>query len=735
MKTRTLLQVFVVLIVVLASCKINPAQTVEAPKNNINSSESEQKINIIQLGDQNFTIVEDKNGQYLPAITLGTQPGNLYIFNNEDTPNYQKLELEPLTIDLSQYQEIASKVDLKTMTEILDQKKPGNKILLFLLTDKGDLFLGPDSFTLFGTSIDNVFLVIENFDTATVGKKASRLEFSYLEQIWGIIYEFIEDVSIETLFWMRHQYLQDQLFEKDEGCSPGEHWSCISFQVTNQNGSSVPNATIKIHLGDEFWVKKTDEFGKLIIPLNSALYEASKDELMVYDTYSIQVEAEGYGKWQPGNCTIFSAPYQSMAFTLTLPDSGEYTCDSIMPTANVDRVIPDNFFMTITDYHESWNWGALESICEVKTNFILDKKEEKNIGYINATSEVTDSIKGNCDWAAYGEETIKFDLISGKPIDDRNFSARFSGANTKPEGSSVDVFNSLPVWRLEKTSPFEWNGNQYIDRSTNYLDQVTGIRVYRTVITDQLVNGEPDNLHCEWVQIQTIETNAPIGGNLNGYKAEFPEMASECKYLEKYEETTGDPCIAMKNYYDWMDEENLDLFFQNYDTEGWSEKYYKTFRDWFVWYFNEYDIDYTLNSCSVEWQSKIPPFSAKLKGNFDSYSVYRNTESEGNHDIEMFAVYRDNNWYAVSDHSIEDVTKMQVPFVNMTDSPVEVFWIDYDKNERSWFTLEPGEMRDIGTSLTHMWSFYNKNTGEHLLTTWIFPDQNPIVIKDPIEKD
>ena len=101
------------------------------------------------------------------------------------------------------------------------------------------------------------------------------------------------------------------------------------------------------------------------------------------------------------------------------------------------------------------------------------------------------------------------------------------------------------------------------------------------------------------------------------------------------------------------------------------------------------------------------------------------------HDFSLYAVYWDDDWYAISDHSIEDVTKVNVPFVNMIEDPVEVFWIDYDRNERSWFTLEPGEMREIGTSLTHMWSFYNKTTGEHLLTTWIFPDQKPIVIKDP----
>lgn len=731
MKSRTYFSFLVLFLLFLVSCKPVQAPTEDYNNENATSNEATQKKSEIQIGDQVFTIVEDIKGEYLPVITVGNQPGNMNILNNDENTNYQELEFESVTVDLSQYQEIASNVDLSTMAEILDQKRPGNKILLFLITGKGELFSGPDSFTVFGTSIDNVFLIIENFDMAMAGKKANRIGFSYIEQISGVIYEFVEDVTIETLFWMRHQYLQDKLFEETAECSPGEHWACVTLQILNAQGTPIPNASVKIRLGDAYWIKNTDEFGTLVIPLNSAKSEPSKDDLMVYDTFSIQVEAEGYGKWLPGNCTIFSAPYQSMAYSINLPDSGEYTCDSSMPIAKVDRVIPDDFFMTVTDYHENWKWGVLESVCEVTTDFILDEKTENNTGFIKVSSKVTNVIKGNCDWAAYGDERIKFDLITGKPLEDRDLSTRFTGADQQPVGSTVDIFNGLSVWKLDRASPFEWNGNQYVDRSQNYLDQVTGIRVYRTMITDQLVNGEPDNLHCQWLQIKTIDTNAPIGGNLNGYHAEFPQGASECKYLEKHEEPTGDPCIVMKNYYDWMDEENLDLFFQNYDTEGWSEEYYKTFRDWWVWYFNEYDIDYTLNSCSVEWQSQIPPFSAKLKGNIDSYSVYRNTESEGNHDVEMFAVFRNNDWFTASDHSIEDVVKEQVPFVNMTDSPVEVFWIDYDKNERSWFTLEPGEMREIGTSITHMWSFYNKSTGEHLLTTWISPDQKPIVIKNP----
>mmetsp|Transcript_44629 Transcript_44629/g.50029 ORF Transcript_44629/g.50029 Transcript_44629/m.50029 type:complete len:113 (-) Transcript_44629:636-974(-) len=55
--------------------------------------------------------------------------------------------------------------------------------------------------------------------------------------------------------------------------------------------------------------------------------------------------------------------------------------------------------------------------------------------------------------------------------------------------------------------------------------------------------------------------------------------------------------------------------------------------------------------------------------------------------------------------SIEAETENFVTFVNETDSPVTLYWLDYKGRRKTYGIIAPGEIHEQYTFLTHPWTF------------------------------
>lgn len=64
--------------------------------------------------------------------------------------------------------------------------------------------------------------------------------------------------------------------------------------------------------------------------------------------------------------------------------------------------------------------------------------------------------------------------------------------------------------------------------------------------------------------------------------------------------------------------------------------------------------------------------------------------------------------------SLEANQPGQIVFRNNSQSPVEVNWIDYGGGERSYARLEPGQLLEQQTFVSHAWSLRDGNTGQCL---------------------
>ena len=64
--------------------------------------------------------------------------------------------------------------------------------------------------------------------------------------------------------------------------------------------------------------------------------------------------------------------------------------------------------------------------------------------------------------------------------------------------------------------------------------------------------------------------------------------------------------------------------------------------------------------------------------------------------------------------SLEANQPGQIVFRNNSQSPVEVSWIDYNGGERSYARLEPGQLLEQQTFVSHAWSLRDGNTGQCL---------------------
>lgn len=720
---------------VLAAC--HPSPQTEIPK-----TTQAAVVSQFQLGELVLTIAQDPSQTRIPGFSLdGTTPplGDL-------AGIYYSFVMYPdrFSVDLSQFPQIYQGISLVEISKHLQESNVTSYIILYLSNRDDEI---PDEngvFDIYSTPVYNTFIMVDERETAFTAKVAKSMaeatSFSYIHVIGDALFDYVKESFADAVMWVRAEETQEALLEEIKDCQPGVHWSCATFHVVDEYNNGIAGAQVSIQLGTFGSGHKTDAWGKLTVPLNSDSNSPSSGEMRKFHEYHVKVWADGYGMWDGENCKVFSAPYESKTYTIVLPTSGVTSCSSLVEENSegnvqpaVVRVIPDNFYFTMAEYIEVWEWGVLSSACVMERRFELAQMLDEKTALVRVTSRLREAIKGDCGEMGYDDSDIKVDVFSGAAVDSPNSTSLFAGAQAQPTGSSASSFNNVGVWVTNDEEDLSWDdGYTYHYSYENYLDQSSGLRIYRLINGMRMKDGVRDEAYCRWQQTQAVETNAPIGGNPSGYASDYPLMKSGCAYMERAVETPpGDPCIVMRNYYDWMNEENLELFFQNFTTEGWSGERRQKEVDWQQWYFSEYDVRYTVNSCNVTWKSVIPPFSAILSGSVHSESLYKGNQSQTDLDVKMAAVYRNGDWFAARWFSVEDANPVTVPFVNLTDGVVEVFWIDYEKNERSWFELQPGEEREIDTALTHVWAIYDKESGERLLYPIIFPNQQPIVIWQP----
>ncbi len=716
---------------ILAACKGTP----ETPP---------LEVQKIQLGDLQLNIVQDPQQVRMPAISQGTVPprgpgevaGKHYAYT---------IYTEKTSVDLSQLPQVQNAASLQEVSNLLKGIHLSSYVVLYLTNTEGGLPEEDGTFSTFSTTAANVYVLVDQQEMASSAKLARMtnkvFEFSYVEVIGDVAVDFVEESLYDAISWMRVEKLQTDLLRDGGTCEPGIHWSCATFHIVDENGKGIPGATVRLELGSMVTDRWTDEAGYVTIPLNSARNKPSSGDLRKFHEFTFRAFAEGYGTWDGKLCKIFSAPYEANTYTVVLPRSGDVYCSAMTesesqqenPAPQISRIVPPGFYMKGKEYIEKWEWKTLRASCVIESEYTLKEMVDERTAILNYAESVYETRAGDCSAVVSAPEQIKVDVITGARVDSPEPSLRFAGAESRPEGASPSLFDNVSVWQKTSHQEIPWENNQvYYYDLEHYLDQFTGIRIYRVTNGWRTVQGAKDEGYCRWQQTLSVETNAPIGGNPAGYSGDYPLGKSGCAGLEAAQEVpAGDPCIVVRNFYDWMNAENLDLFFQNFLTEGWSQSAFQAEYDWQKNYFNEYDVRYTVNSCNVTWKAFAPPFSAILTSKVHSVSDYRGNHSESDLDVTMYAVYRNGDWYAVRGFSVEDSTAVTVPFINSTNGVVEVYWIDYEKNERKWFELQPGEKRDIGTAVTHVWMVYDQASGERLAFVVIFPNQQPIVISKP----
>lgn len=715
------------------------------------SSQIPSEVKQIHLGELNLNILQDPNQVFIPAISIGE---NQPVLTETASGHFSySISTGKFVVDFSKFKRVQNGSTLQKISDYLLDEKIDAYIILYLTDAPGTLPDDEGIYNLYSTSIVNTYLMVENRKMASTLKMAKvvadTFEFSYIEVIGDVAKDYIEDMAKESLLdaitWIRVEQLQGELLSQHEPCVPGIHWSCAVFHIVDQNGKEIPGATLELHYGspEVAAMRQFDEWGNLTIPLNSARNEASSGEFQKFHQYKIRAYADGFGTWDGTTCKIFSAPGETNSYTLVLPEIGKTNvCSNLAEITTIEentapvlkRIIPIDFRMKITEYIEEWEWQTLMTQCVVETEYHLLEMIDEKTALLEDTSRVVEAKRGDCSAKVANTEQLKVDIFTGARIDTSEPSLRFAGAQSQPIDSSPSFFNNVSVWwkMTHEEIPSENTRTYYYDQE-HYIDQFTGIRIYRTVRGWRNNQGIKDDGYCRWQQTLSMETNAPIAGNSNGYRAEYPEMNSGCSELAiLLQPPAGDPCIVMYNYYQWMNEENVDKFFGNFMMEGWSSEAVQNYVNWQKKYFEEYDQRYIVNSCNVEWKAATPPFSAILNGKVHSEGTYKGNQSQSDLDVTMYAVYRNGDWFAArGQYSTEDKTAITVPFINSSNDAVEVFWIDYEKNERSWFVLQPGEIRDISTAVTHVWTVYDVASGQRLAFVIIFPNQQPIVISKP----
>jgi hypothetical protein len=74
--------------------------------------------------------------------------------------------------------------------------------------------------------------------------------------------------------------------------------------------------------------------------------------------------------------------------------------------------------------------------------------------------------------------------------------------------------------------------------------------------------------------------------------------------------------------------------------------------------------------------------------------------------------------------SNSDQISTNVQFINRSSFTVKVYWIDYDGRLQHYFDLEPNEIREQQTYVSHPW-LVTEDTGGQPCIGVFFPDKQP----------
>lgn len=398
-------------------------------------------------------------------------------------------------------------------------------------------------------------------------------------------------------------------------------------------------------------------------------------------------------------------------------------------------VIPDDFFLEIREYFENWEYGSLDSKCIIHTDYQAIERIDKNTLKIESTSFVEDGSIGDCSWTLYDPETILINIINGKTI--QGGENRFFGTDAQPPNAFENALEGNRTWVFTDSEDIPVDDYLYTYVHDIAIDQFSGLRLFRERNATRMHAGILESDYCQWGQTLSTRTNALVGGNPAGVNLEFALQSSGCSHLQTNQDSSDippsqTPCEAVYALYDIMNNENIKGFFDLHNTDGWSDVLYKKHYDYQLWYFNEHDWEFTVNDCRVDWFSAIPPYSAKVTVNFRACTVYKGTINDSIKNEPVYLTYSGNSWKVGYNWSLEDVQPLELTFINRSEKPVEVFWTDYDKDERLWFEMAPGEIRkNISSAATHFWSFYDKETGNPLLYYWVPETPQDVIIRTP----
>jgi len=394
------------------------------------------------------------------------------------------------------------------------------------------------------------------------------------------------------------------------------------------------------------------------------------------------------------------------------------------------NVIPDDFSMVITEYFEDYEDGIPSTQCEVTTTYRAVNSDAGILG-IESITEITNQILGDCSWTAFAPESFFVNAATGEAVDGGE--SRFFGNKSAPLNTKESSLFSYPTWEMHTIESIPSQDYLYKYDHIVAIDQYTGIRLFRQRFGNRSFQGKLDEGYCQWGQTLELHTNASIAGKGDGVDVVFDREASYCQAMaEALQPPSADPCDTVRAFFDAKNNENLEGYFAQYYTGGFSEALYTDLRDYQVWYFNEHDWEFTLNSCMVDWVSAIPPFSAKVTENYRAYTIYNGYTNDTTLNEVVYLTYENGKWKIAMPYSWEDVNPQELTFENRTDHPVSVYWTDYDKNERFWFDMAPGEVRqNISSAQTHFWTFYDKDTSQPLMYFWVPASPNKLILWQP----
>jgi WD40 repeat protein len=76
--------------------------------------------------------------------------------------------------------------------------------------------------------------------------------------------------------------------------------------------------------------------------------------------------------------------------------------------------------------------------------------------------------------------------------------------------------------------------------------------------------------------------------------------------------------------------------------------------------------------------------------------------------------------------SIADDREVEVTFVNVSNNPLGIYWLDYEGEEKYAFTLEPNNSKELITSVTHSWCIRDLNDG-HITDDFVITEETKVV--------